>query len=130
LDQEDYLTAFFRVQFEFEGRLGNNVYLDNINIHSVGTTELSEVSQDLVQDWRLVPNPASERSLLTFATPEEGQARLTVRDASGRLIEEQGQWFGRGSHEWSLSAPDASGVYLIQLTTAGEAHRTWRWVIH
>ena len=94
LDQEDYLTAFFRVQFEFEGRLGNNVYLDNINIHSVGTTELSEVSQDLVQDWRLVPNPASERSLLTFANPEDGDAQLTVRDASGRLIEEQGQWFG------------------------------------
>ena len=49
LDQEDYLTAFFRVQFEFEGRLGNNVYLDNINIHSLGTTELSELNQDLVK---------------------------------------------------------------------------------
>ena len=130
LDQEVYLTEFFRVQFEFEGRLGNNVYLDNINIYSLGTTELSELNHDLVKAWRLMPNPATERSQLAFSTLTDGDAQLTVRDAAGRLIEEQGHWLGRGEHEWSLSAPSAPGVYFIQLNTAGQAHRTWRWVIH
>ena len=77
-----------------------------------------------------MPNPAAERSLLMFSTFTDGDAQLTIRDASGRLIEEQGHWIGRGEHEWSLSAPNAPGVYFIQLTTAGQAHRTWRWVIH
>ena len=130
LDQEVYLTEFFRVQFEFEGRLGNNVYLDNINIYSLGTTELSELNHDLVKAWRLMPNPATEHSQLAFSTLTDGDAQLTVRDAAGRLIEEQGHWLGRGEHEWSLSAPSAPGVYFIQLNTAGQAHRTWRWVIH
>jgi hypothetical protein len=110
--------------------LGNNVYLDNINIYSVGTTELSELNHDLVKAWRLMPNPATERSQLTFSTLTDGDAQLTVRDASGRLIEEQGRWLGRGEHEWSLAAPNAPGVYFIQLNTAGQAHRTWRWVVH
>ena len=130
LDQDVYLTEFFRVQFEFEGRLGNNVYLDNINIYSVATTDLSELHLDLVEQWQLVPNPSTERSMLRFETPADGDANVSVRDASGRLVEARSTWFGRGAHEWSIPVPDAPGVYFIQLNAGGGAHRTWRWIVH
>ena len=58
LDNDEYLTEFFRVQFEFESRLGNNIYLDDINIQGFGNTEVAEALDGLTRSWTLAPNPS------------------------------------------------------------------------
>ena len=56
-------------------------------------------------------------------------AELTLQDASGRLRFSTPQTLAAGRHDWQVDAPETPGVYLLRLTTAGGAQRTWRWVI-
>ena len=68
-------------------------------------------------------------SVISFQTREGGVAELTLQDASGRVLSSTPQTLSAGSHDWQVEAPETPGVYLLRLTTAGGAQRTWRWVI-
>ena len=129
LDNEEYLTEFFRVQFEFESRLGNNIYLDDINVQGFGNTAVSEAMNGLTNSWNLAPNPAVTSSVIAFQTRKAGMASLMLQDASGRVLSSTSREFARGSHDWEVVAPPIPGVYLLRLATEGGAQRTWRWVI-
>ena len=129
LDNEEYLTEFFRVQFEFESRLGNNIYLDDINVQGFGNTAVSEAMNGLTNSWNLAPNPAVTSSVIAFQIRKAGMASLMLQDASGRVLSSTSREFARGSHDWEVVAPPIPGVYLLRLATEGGAQRTWRWVI-
>ena len=129
LDNDEYLTEFFRVQFEFESRLGNNIYLDDINIQGFGNTEVAEALDGLTRSWSLAPNPAAQASVVAFQTRVAGMADMTIQDASGRILSQEAKALGAGSHDWPLAAPQTPGVYLVRLATADGVQRTWRWVI-
>lgn len=129
LDNEEYLTEFFRVQFEFESRLGNNIYLDDINVQGFGNTAVSEAMTGLTNSWNLAPNPAVTSSVIAFQIRKAGMASLMLQDASGRVLSSTSREFARGSHDWEVVAPPIPGVYLLRLATEGGAQRTWRWVI-
>ena len=129
LDNEEYLTEFFRVQFEFESRLGNNIYLDDINVQGFGNTAVSEAMNGLTNSWNLAPNPAVTSSVIAFQIRKAGMASLMLQDASGRVLSSTSREFARGSHDWEVVAPTIPGVYLLRLATEGGAQRTWRWVI-
>ena len=129
LDNDEYLTEFFRVQFEFESRLGNNIYLDDINIQGFGNTEVAEALDGLTRSWTLAPNPAAQASVVAFQTRVAGMADMTIQDASGRILSQEAKALGAGSHDWPIAAPQTPGVYLVRLATADGVQRTWRWVI-
>lgn len=129
LDNEEYLTEFFRVQFEFESRLGNNIYLDDINVQGFGNTAVSEAMNGLTNSWNLAPNPAVTSSVIAFQIRKAGMASLMLQDASGRVLSSTSREFARGSHDWEVVAPPIPGVYLLRLATEEGAQRTWRWVI-
>ena len=129
LDNEEYLTEFFRVQFEFESRLGNNIYLDDINVQGFGNTAVSEAINGLTNSWNLAPNPAVTSSVIAFQIRKAGMASLMLQDASGRVLSSTSREFARGSHDWEVVAPTIPGVYLLRLATEEGAQRTWRWVI-
>lgn len=129
LDNEEYLTEFFRVQFEFESRLGNNIYLDDINVQGFGNTAVSEAMNGLTNSWNLAPNPAVTSSVIAFQIRKAGMASLMLQDASGRVLSSTSREFARGSHDWEVVAPTIPGVYLLRLATEEGAQRTWRWVI-
>jgi PKD repeat protein len=129
LDNEQYMTEFFRVQFEFESRLGNNIYLDDINVQGFEGTESVGTMEGLAQSWMLAPNPASQASSLSFQTRNPGNATLTLQDASGRLLSSTTRAVSAGMQQWQLEAPATQGVYFVRLETADAAQRTWRWVI-
>ena len=129
LDNEQYMTEFFRVQFEFESRLGNNIYLDDINVQGFDGTESVEALEGLTQSWMLAPNPATHASSLMFQTRTPGDATLTIQDASGRMLTSSTRAFNAGTQQWNLDVPATQGVYLVRLETADATQRTWRWVI-
>lgn len=65
-------------------------------------------------------NPFAERATLRFQTAEDGPARLTVRDARGRIVSVLAdRVFSAGTHtcEWS-PAEGANGVYFATLATS------------
>ena len=130
LDQPQYLTENFRVQFEFESRLGNNIFLDDINITAVGDgiNGLGELGSPSV--WSLAPNPSQQSSsTLRFHLSRPSRCQAIVQDASGREVARHALSAASGSQEWNLPAPGVPGVYLLQLTSDLGLQRTWKWVV-
>jgi hypothetical protein len=129
LDNEQYLTEFFRVQFEFESRLGNNIYLDDINIQGIGGTQGVSSSDVGAQHWNLFPNPALDASTLVFQLLQPGSATVSVHDGAGRQISRRESALGSGVHQWECDAPKSPGVYMLTLSTSDDVQRTWRWAV-
>ena len=130
LSQPFYRTETFRVQFEFESRLGNNIYIDDINVVGIdGTTGVGEFEENLTESWVLAPNPSADMSTVTFQTQNPGVATLTLQDASGRMVQSFERNLHSGPQQWDITSPPAPGMYLIQLETADDVRQTWRWFV-
>ena len=129
MDNEEYLTEFFRVQFEFESRLGNNIYLDDINITAFGngTMDLADVSRP--ESWVLAPNPTTSTSTVAFNLGAPTEVMATLQDVSGRVVRTERKWCASGAQEWTLAAPATPGVYLMHLAAQEGPQRVWRWVV-
>jgi hypothetical protein len=75
------------------------------------------------------PNPARDRTRLTFEVPREGLVTLRIFDAGGRLVRSlaDGRAFpaGRQTLDWDLTDGNgrrvASGVYFYRLLAEGFA---------
>lgn len=75
------------------------------------------------------PNPAAGTSLISFALPSAGPARVQVFDAGGRLVRtllDQDQW-GAGRHELAWDGRDqdgaelSAGIYLVRIQASALA---------
>lgn len=63
------------------------------------------------------PNPFYEQTIIPFAMPAAGRARLTVYDASGRVLLSREGEFGRGANQWLLQRREvpANGILYYRL---------------
>ena len=129
LTQDVYKTPNFRVQFEFQSQLGNNIYLDDINVVKVGGPVDVAEAQAETESWTLAPNPSVSSSSVFFTSAQTGWSTLEVLDASGRRLSLDRQLVEAGTHEWPLELQLSQGVYLVRLQTAGNIQRTWRLVV-
>jgi hypothetical protein len=72
---------------------------------------------------RIYPNPVAERTHFAFRMAQSGNARLSVFDVTGRLVDTvvDGS-LPAGSHEvaWSPSSDLASGTYFYRFESQGE----------
>jgi len=130
LNQTQYLTSYFRVMFEFESRLGNNIYLDDINITAYDSSMLAIQEWEIGPDWSLFPNPSEGEATLSCTTISNHEARVFIYDAMGRVIETvfDGE-LSAGRHSFSLSPIDKStGTYFVVIITEGRS-RSLTWVI-
>jgi PKD repeat protein len=129
LDNEQYLTPHFRVQFEFESRLGNDIWLDDINVVGYGPSRVGDADASRVDSWTLSPNPAtSEGSIqLDLRTPQ--RVTMIVRDSAGRVVDSRAVACSAGSNTLALDAPRSSGVYFVEAQTAQGERRVWQWVV-
>jgi len=129
LDNVQYLTEHFRVQFEFESRLGNDIWLDDINIVGYGPAGLGEADASRVDAWTLAPNPSASETTVTLDLRVAQDVDLVVRDAAGRTVSRERSHRPSGSQPWTVAAPGVPGVYLVDVTTEHGLHRVWRWVV-
>ena len=130
LDQSVYLTPNFRVMFEFESRLGNDFYLDDINIEVITTSMLEEEEASIGPNWDLYPNPAENASTLSCNTVSEHEAIITLVDPSGRLVETiyTGQ-LAKGDHQFEVTTTQKSrGTYFVVISLDGRG-RALPWVL-
>jgi hypothetical protein len=117
--------------FEFESRLGNNLYLDDINIVAPGAVGLSDLSDAALAAPLLMPNPSVVEAACLFTLAQQGPVVLEVCDASGRLVHSvDAGTLGAGMHQLTLSPTwGASGLYWVRVVVAGSPGRPARWLV-
>lgn len=129
IDNEVLLSPFFRLRFNFEGRFGNNVYLDDINI-TVYDEETSVTTYFNDFKLELYPNPANQTAQLSYYLPAENDVRITLHDAVGKQVQEVfngGKSIGQ--HTDTIDRQNLpSGMYLVNMQI-GERTYTQRLIL-
>ena len=82
---EQFFTENFRLMFEFESRLGNNIFLDDINIEVLTASDIEEREQLRGIALSVYPNPTSSTATLAFNTHQPFDAvSVDLFDLTGR----------------------------------------------
>jgi hypothetical protein len=105
--------ANVKFKFEFVSGLGNNIYIDDINITS--TTGISEEDQN--NSLLVYPNPVSDILTIDFAETNINSGSIEIKDLSGRTVYTQ-IIDGKGNNT-SLLQVDVSnltsGIYFLNV---------------
>jgi PKD repeat protein len=124
LPYEVYLTDQFRLKFEFESRLGNNIFLDDVNIIAVGTNDIAQATANGKLDLRLYPNPTGTdgAATLEFRTVDAHDASIEVRDLAGRVVAQPlaASRLTPGLQRIDMSTAGwSAGVYMVTVNLDG-----------
>lgn len=119
---EQFFTENFRLMFEFESRLGNNIFLDDINIEMLTPADVLEREAMVGLALQIYPNPADAGATLEFTMSQpHGSVAVSALDLTGRIV-----WTGfegglpKGVHRFDVPTADwASGTYLIWVEADG-----------
>lgn len=117
----NYLTPNTRVNFEFIGQGGNNMYLDNINMIEEGYTSVDD-SNKLLDYLNLYPNPTTDDAQLDFFLRGEAKTALSITDLLGREVfaSNLGE-MAPGMHTIALDTKNYnSGIYVVRLTQGSQ----------
>ncbi|HAW52790.1 MAG TPA: hypothetical protein DCX54_10770, partial [Flavobacteriales bacterium] len=105
-----------KFKFEFISGIGNNIYIDDINISS--TTGIDELERNA--NFLVYPNPVSDLLTVDFSNTNIGSGQVEIKDLSGRTV------FGRsidrevkGGATLQIDVTSfSSGIYFLSLTDA------------
>lgn len=91
--------------------------LATIELRARGAAEIA----DQVMLQQNTPNPWSERSVITYSIPVDGDVVLTMYDVAGRQIYKSTQYLTAGTHSQRISKQElgATGVIYYRLEAAG-----------
>ncbi|MBN31028.1 MAG: hypothetical protein CL845_03410 [Crocinitomicaceae bacterium] len=124
---EQFLTENFRIMFEFESRLGNNIFLDDINIEVLTIADVVERERLAGIALSVYPNPASSMSTLEFNTHQPFDVvSIDLFDLTGRQM-----WnvingaLPAGDHRFDIPVAQlAQGNYLLVVEADGRRSAT------
>lgn len=113
----DYQIDKLQLKFGYASTdSANNLYIDNINLSSVGIAETQEMGE-----VNLFPNPAKDKIQLDYQLLNSGEVAVEVMNLLGQVVYSQNE--GRkeaGDHSVTISRDQnfSSGMYLLQLSSA------------
>jgi hypothetical protein len=102
-----------RARFEYVNYLGNNIYIDDINISG----NYTGINDDLesAYSFSVFPNPASDVANIKFDLPKNQNVKIDLYDVTGRLIKNiVDQNLTAGEHQLSVNNNDLNGIYLLR----------------
>lgn len=115
-----YVTSTnFMFKFEFTSRGGNNIFIDDINVTTIGTVSIPEISNDF--QFSIFPNPLENNSTVSFSLTEKQKVNVKLFDVLGRevFVLTNGE-LSAGKHQYNINGKMLnSGIYFIKFT-AGE----------
>lgn len=121
-----YLTSSFRLKFEFTSGLGNNVYIDDINISSALNVD------DLNANFGLTayPNPFDSQTTVSFSLDNEKDVELNVYDVIGKQVMNLTKGsLSAGEHNYIMDGSDlGAGVYFVKLK-AGNSEKVMKVIL-
>lgn len=106
------------LKFEFTNDMGNNIYIDDINITGVVGINDFAMSQE---DVTIVPNPAIDRSAVNFVLSKPENVLISVTDMLGnevhRIADER---LDTGEYQYEVSTQWAKGIYMVRITAGNQ----------
>ena len=64
----------------------------------------------------VAPNPASDRAVVSFFNPSQGQVQLELYSLQGQLLRHEAAAFGEGAQQYELALHDVTkGFYLLRI---------------
>jgi len=115
-------------KFKFTANLGNNVYIDDINVQGPNSLG-AEIGQSF--NFNVFPNPAEASTVVSFSLLQRQQVRLTMYDVLGKeIVLVENTTLNEGEHSYTLNKTQdlAPGIYIVRLNT-GEQFVTRKLVI-
>lgn len=102
------------VKFEAVSNMGNNIYLDNINVGSLSSVDVLEAETINLQ---LFPNPSKGKATLSMTLPENSNTSIWVNDILGKnILNIQQDETLSGDQSFNVNLSDFEpGVYFIQV---------------
>lgn len=84
------LTDGFRIKFSFEGRGGNNLFIDDINLGNAHVVFSSTTSYAYTaSSFSAYPNPFADRLYLSFQDGSVRSLRILISDITGKIVYNQ-----------------------------------------
>jgi PKD repeat protein len=114
-----YYVANFRYKFEFENDGGNNMYIDDINLHPASMTEIAEETP--ISGLSIYPNPVNDMMEIRLDILESADYSITLINTIGELVSVvyQGELVA-GTNQLSYSAATlAKGIYFLRIESNG-----------
>ena len=111
-----YVTANTRFKFYWKNGYGNNVYIDDINIHGIATGVQEDLSSRL--SFAVMPNPTNNITELSFDLPTTSNVSLVVYDMLGKQVTavENNNALSSGLHRYTLECGTYNkGIYFAKL---------------
>lgn len=123
IDDQEYLNENFRVKFEFRGKGGNNLFMDNINITSNSPNSISDINFEN-SAINVYPNPTANSSTISINSLVSNKVEVELVNIVGQTIRKiyQGN-LASGKHEFNCSVQGLSdGVYYVRAQVGNEVH--------
>ncbi len=114
-----YFVSNFRYKFEFNGKAGNNFYIDDINIYNGPESDelvLGIAKKESLNNFTLYPNPNNGEMNISFSLESNENVIINTVDLSGKILQSskiQGQ---TGDNIILLDYPNFKpGMYFIEV---------------
>ncbi len=105
----------FYIMFRFTSNGGNNIYIDDINLG--GANGIDEGHADLF-NFNVYPNPANNKSVISFNMDGKHKVDLKLYDLTGReILTLLNENLAAGDYQFSISEKTEllSGIYFVKL---------------
>lgn len=125
----DYYTAGFRYKFQFENDIGNNIFIDDINMFS---SSMADIESTISTEMKLsvYPNPAENNISFTVDNFEGGNVSISLWNSMGQQVVDlyRGE-LNNGSNilDFDLNKV-APGIYYIRFVDENENTQVLRFV--
>ncbi|MFB6258052.1 MAG: M43 family zinc metalloprotease [Flavobacteriales bacterium] len=119
-----YNVEDLRIKFEFTSGGGNNLYIDNINVHDEQNVSIEKEKQE-GPAWSLHPNPVQKQAFLELNLSERKEVSVEVLDIRGKklLDVKNGKDLRAGKHRIQLDLQGIeAGPYFVRLRTGDQQH--------
>ena len=78
----------------------------------------------------VAPNPASDRAIVAFFNPSQGQVQFELYSLQGQLIQREAAAFDEGAQQYELSFHDLTkGFYLLRIKHGGGWEQTVKLIV-
>jgi hypothetical protein len=112
--------VMFKWTFTAGSSVGNNVYVDDINIFDASLTGISKIESSM--DLNVYPNPSSGAVNIAFNLTEKQSIAVSVVDMLGRVVETvpAKEYFAGDNNITIAQSTYQAGVYFVNININGQ----------